>query len=136
MAEKIRLEVLTPERLVLSESVDEVVIPGLNGELGILPNHTALISQLKTGILTYRSGSEKRLMHVSGGFAEVLPDQVSVMSDVAEKSEEIDLERAQRALERAEKRVALNGDDVDFALAELKLQRAMIRVQLAARGQG
>jgi len=136
MAEKIRLEVLTPERLVLSESVDEVVIPGLNGELGILPNHTALISQLKTGILTYRSGAEKRLMHVSGGFAEVLPDQVSVMSDVAEKSEEIDLERAQRALERAEKRIALNGDDVDFARAELKLQRAMIRVQLAAKGQG
>ncbi|MGE0101128.1 MAG: F0F1 ATP synthase subunit epsilon [Blastocatellales bacterium] len=136
MADKIKLEVLTPERLVLSVSVDEVVIPGLNGELGILPNHTALISQLKTGILTYRSGGDKKLLHVSGGFAEVLPDQVSVLSDVAERSEEIDLERARRALERAEKRIAQNGDDVDFAQAELKLQRAMIRVQLAARGQG
>jgi len=136
MADKIKLEVLTPERLVLSASVDEVVIPGLNGELGILPNHTALISQLKTGILTYRSGSDKRLLHVSGGFAEVLPDQVSVLSDVAERSEEIDLERARRALERAEKRIAQNGDDVDFAQAELKLQRAMIRIQLAAKGQG
>lgn len=136
MADKIKLEVLTPERLVLSESVDEVVIPGLNGELGILPNHTALISQLKTGILTYRSGSDKRMLHVSGGFAEVLPDHVSVLSDVAERSEEIDLERARRALERAEKRIAQNGDDVDFAQAELKLQRAMIRIQLAARGHG
>lgn len=136
MAEKIKLEVLTPERLVLSELVDEVVVPGLGGELGILPNHTALISQLKTGILTYRTGTEKRLMHVSGGFAEVLPDQVSVMSDVAERSEEIDLDRAQRALERAEKRIAQNGGDFDFDRAELKLQRAMIRIQLAARGQG
>lgn len=136
MADKIKLEVLTPERLVLSESVDEVVIPGLNGELGILPNHTALISQLKTGILTYRSGSDKRMLHVSGGFAEVLPDHVSVLSDVAERSEEIDLERARRALERAEKRIAQNGDDVDFAQAELKLQRAMIRIQLAAKGHG
>ncbi|QQS47875.1 MAG: F0F1 ATP synthase subunit epsilon [Acidobacteriota bacterium] len=136
MADKIKLEVLTPERLVLSESVDEVVVPGLGGELGILPNHTALISQLKTGILTYRTGSEKRQMHVSGGFAEVLPDQVSVMSDVAERPEEIDLERARRAFERAEQIISRNGDDVDFARAELKLQRAMIRIQLAAKGQG
>lgn len=136
MADKIKLEVLTPERLVLSESVDEVVIPGLGGELGILPNHTALISQLKTGILTYRTGAEKRQMHVSGGFAEVLPDQVSVMSDVAERPEEIDLERARRAFERAEQIISRNGEDVDFARAELKLQRAMIRIQLAAKGQG
>ncbi len=135
MAEKINLEILTPERLVLRESVDEVVVPGLGGELGILPNHTPLISQLQTGILTYRQGNDKKLLHVSGGFAEVLSDRVSILSDVAEKSEEIDLERAQRARERAEKQLASGGEDLDFRQAELKLQRAMIRIQLASKGR-
>lgn len=100
----------------------------------MLPNHTPMISQLQTGVLTYRQGGEKRSLHVSGGFVEVLPDQVSVLSDVAERPEEIDPERARRARERAEKRLASNGDDVDFRREELRLQRAMIRLQLASRG--
>ena len=134
MADKINLEIITPERKVLSEAVDEVIVPGLEGELGILPQHTPLISQLKTGVLTYRQGSEKRSVHVSGGFVEVLPERVSVLSDVAERPEEIDLERAQRARERAEKRLSSLGDDIDFRRAELKLQRALIRIQLASKG--
>ncbi len=128
MADKLNLEVITPERLVLREQVDEVVAPGLGGELGILPDHTPLISQLKTGVLSYRQGNENRRMHVSGGFVEVASDRVSVLSDVAEKPEEIDVDRAEK--ERAERRLASRGEDVDFNRAELKLQRAMIRIQL------
>jgi F-type H+-transporting ATPase subunit epsilon len=134
MADKLNLEIITPERRVLSEKVDEIVVPGLEGELGILPHHTPLISQLQTGILSYRQGTEKKLVHVSGGFVEVLPDQVAVLSDVAERPEEIDLERARKARERAETRIATGGDDIDFRRAELKLQRAMIRIQLASKG--
>ncbi len=134
MADKINLEVITPEKLVLRESVDEVIVPGLDGELGILPSHTPLISQLKTGILSYRQANDKKQMHVSGGFVEVLPDRVSVLSDVAERPEDIDLERAQRARERAERQLASKGDDVDFSSAELELQRALTRIQLAGRG--
>ena len=130
MADKINLEVITPEKLALREQVDEVVVPGLGGELGILPDHTPLISQLKTGVLSYRKGGENKQMHVSGGFVEVTADHVSVLSDVAEKPEEIDIERAQRAKDRAERRLASRGDDTDFGRAELKLQRAMIRIQL------
>ncbi|MGH9752533.1 MAG: F0F1 ATP synthase subunit epsilon [Blastocatellia bacterium] len=130
MADKLNLEVITPERLVLREQVDEVVVPGLGGELGILPDHTPLISQLKTGVLSYRQGTENRRMHVSGGFVEVASDRVSVLSDVAEKPEEIDVERAERAKERAERRLTSRGEDIDFNRAELKLQRAMIRIQL------
>lgn len=134
MADKINLEIITPERKVLSEAVEEVIVPGLEGELGILPQHTPLISQLKTGVLTYRQGNEKRSVHVSGGFVEVLPERVSVLSDVAERPEEIDLARAQRARERAEKRLSSLGEDIDFRRAELKLQRALIRIQLASKG--
>ncbi len=135
MADKLNLEIITPERRVLREEVEEVTVPGLEGELGILPQHTPLISQLQTGVLTYRQGAEKRQVHVSGGFVEVLPDHVAVLSDVAERPEEIDLERARRARERAEKRLAGGtGEDLDFRREELRLQRAMIRIQLASKG--
>jgi F-type H+-transporting ATPase subunit epsilon len=133
MADKLNLEVITPERLVLSELVDEVVVPGLGGELGILPEHTQLISQLQTGVLVYRQGAERKQLHVSGGFVEVQPDRVSVLSDVAEKPEEIDLERAQRANELAEKELKSQRDDIDYHSAEQKLQRALTRIQLAGK---
>src|SRR5262245_466953 len=133
MADKLNLEVITPERLVLREEVDEVVAPGLNGELGILPDHTPLISQLKTGVLSYRQGNQNRRMHVSGGFVEVASDNVSILSDVAEKSEEIDVKRAERAKERAERRLATRGEETDINRAELKLQRAQARIQVGER---
>jgi len=133
MADKIQLEVITPEKLALRETVDEVTIPGVGGELGILPDHTPLISQVQTGVLSYRTGNDKKQMHVSGGFAEVLPDKVSVLADVAELPEEIDVARAQKARERAEKRLSASGEEIDFRRAELKLQRALIRIQLGGK---
>lgn len=133
MADTIQLEVITPDRLALRESVDEVTIPAVGGEMGILPDHTPLISQMQTGVLSYRTGTEKKQLHVSGGFVEVLPDKVSILTDVAEKPEEIDRERARKARDRAEKRLASNGDEIDFKRAQLKLQRALIRLQLAGR---
>ena len=133
MADKIQLEVITPEKVALRETVDEVVVPGVGGEFGILPDHTPLISQVQTGVLTYRLGTDKRQMHVSGGFVEVLPDRVSVLTDVAEKPEEINVERAQSARERAEKRLAANSDDIDINRAQLKLLRAQTRIQLGGR---
>jgi F-type H+-transporting ATPase subunit epsilon len=136
MADKINLEIVTPERLALREQVDEVTLPGLDGELGILPDHTPLISQLRTGILTYRQGGERRQMHVSGGFAEVLSDRVSVLSDIAERPEEIDVERARQSKERAEQRLLqqVSGTaDIDFRRAQLKLERALIRLQVGGQ---
>ena len=132
MADKLQLEVITPEKLVLREAVDEVTLPGLDGELGILPEHTPLISQLQTGALTYRKSGEKRSVHVSGGFAEVLPDRVSVLTDVAEAAEDIDAERAKRSRERAEKRLQ-GGGEIDVNRAQLKLQRAVTRLDVASQ---
>jgi len=132
MADKLQLEVITPEKMVLREAVDEVTLPGLDGELGILPEHTPLISQLKTGALTYRKSGEKRSLHVSGGFAEILPDRVSVLTDVAEAAEDIDPERAKRSRERAEKRLQ-GGGEIDVNRAQLKLQRAVTRLEVASQ---
>ena len=123
MAEKIQLEVVTPERRVLAEPVDMVTVPGLGGELGILPGHTPLISQLQTGVLTY----------VSGGFVEVRDDHVSVLADVAERPEEIDAARAKLSRDKLEKQLnAWSGSEEDFEVAKAKLDRSMVRLQLAA----
>lgn len=131
MANKINLEIITPEKLVLREAVDEVVLPGLTGELGVLPDHEPLITQLKTGVLTYRQGGAQQKLHISGGFAEVLGDKVSVLSDIAEKPEDIDVERAKAALDRAEKHLSGGGESPEAASAELKKERAKTRLQLA-----
>ena len=135
MADQLTLEVITPEKMALRETVDEVIVPGLGGELGILPDHAPLISQLQTGVLSYRRGVERQQMHVSGGFVEVLPDKVSVLADVAEKPEEIDLPRAQRARELAENLMNSRGENVDFQDEELKLKRALVRIQVAQSGK-
>lgn len=135
MAEKIELEVVTPERRVLSEPVDMVTVPGLGGELGILPGHTPLISQLKTGVLSYVQGGKTSQLHVSGGFVEVRDDHVSVLADVAERPEEIDAARARLSRERLEKQLnAWSGTEEDFEVARAKLDRSLVRLQLAGRG--
>ena len=134
MADKLTLEVLTPEKIALRETVEEVVLPGLDGELGILPDHAPMISQLKTGVLSYRMAGDRRVMHVSGGFAEVLPDKVSVMADVAEKPDEIDLKRAQEARAKAEQLLNSREENADLPNTQLKLERALIRIQLAQGG--
>ncbi|HSD45234.1 MAG TPA: F0F1 ATP synthase subunit epsilon [Pyrinomonadaceae bacterium] len=133
MAEKIALEVVTPERRVLSESVDMVTVPGLGGELGILPGHTPLISQLQTGVLTYVQDGKNFPLHVSGGFVEVRDDHVSVLADVADRPEEIDAARARLARERVEKQLGTwSGTEEDFEVARAKLERSVVRLQLAS----
>jgi F-type H+-transporting ATPase subunit epsilon len=134
MPEKIQLEVVTPERRVLSESVEMVTVPGLGGELGILPGHTPLISQLQTGVLTYVQGGKNFQLHVSGGFVEVRDDRVSVLAEVAERPEEIDAARARIAREQVEKQLqGWSGSEADFEIAKMKLDRSMVRLQLAGR---
>jgi len=132
MAEKIQLEVVTPERRVLEESVEMVNVPGLNGELGILPGHTPLISQLKTGVLTYVEDGKSSVLHVSGGFVEVRDDHVSVLAEVAERPEEIDVASARTAREKFEKQLgSWSGSEEDLELARTELARAEVRLQLA-----
>jgi F-type H+-transporting ATPase subunit epsilon len=132
MASTIRLELVTPERLLVSEEVDEVIAPGFEGEFGVLPEHTFYLAILSIGVLRYRKGSDMRKVAVGGGFAEVTPDRVVVMADVAEKAEEIDVERARRAQARAEEALKdVTLDDEAFAKATSALQRAMVRMEAA-----
>jgi F-type H+-transporting ATPase subunit epsilon len=132
MPEQIQLEVVTPERRVLSVPVDSVNVPGMNGELGILPGHTPLISQLQTGVLSYVQNGTLHRLHVSGGFVEVNADRVSVLAEIAERPEEIDAARARLAREHAEKTLsAFTGTEEDFEIARARLERNVVRLQLA-----
>ena len=133
MADRIQLEVVTPERRVLAESVDMVTVPGFGGELGILPGHTPLISQLQTGVLTYTQDGKSFPLHVSGGFVEVRDDHVSVLAEIAERPEEIDAARAKQSRERLEKQLnQWSGTEEDFEMARVKLERSVVRLQIAS----
>jgi len=133
MAEKIQLEVVTPERRVLAEPVDMVTVPGLGGELGILPGHTPLISQLQTGVLTYGQDGKSSQLLVSGGFVEVRDDHVSVLAEVAERPEEIDAARARLSRERLEKQLnSWSGSEEEFEATREELERSLVRLQLAS----
>ena len=135
MADKIQLEVVTPERRVLAESVDMVTVPGFGGELGILPGHTPLISQLQTGVLTYVQDGKSSQLHVSGGFVEVRDDHVSVLAEVAERPDEIDAARAKLSRDQLEKQInAWTGSEDDLAIAKTEFERSVVRMQLASRG--
>ena len=132
MAEQLHLEVVTPERRLLSEQVNSVTVPGRGGELGILPGHAPLISDLQAGVLSYDEDGTTFQLLVSGGFVEVSDDKVSVLAEVAERPEEIDVERARRAREQSEKQLSsLSGSEEEFEEARAKLERAMVRLQLA-----
>jgi F-type H+-transporting ATPase subunit epsilon len=133
MPEKIQLEVVTPERRLLAEPADMVTVPGLGGELGILPGHTPLISELQTGVLSYIQDGKTFQLHVSGGFVEVRDDHVSVLAEVAERPEEIDAARARLSRERLEKELnAWSGTEEDFELARTELDRSLVRLQLSS----
>lgn len=133
MAEQLQLDVVTPDRRVLAERVDLVNIPGLGGELGILPGHTPLISQLQTGVLSYAKDGHTSQLLVSGGFVEVNEDRVSVLAEIAELPEEIDATRARLAREQVEKSLSnWTGTEEDFEQARVKLERSNVRLQLAA----
>ncbi len=134
MADKIQLEVVTPERRVLADPVDMVTVPGLGGELGILPGHTPLISQLQTGVLTYVAEGKSSQLHVSGGFVEVRDDHVSVLAEVAERPDEIDAARAKQSRDQLEKQInAWSGSEDELAIAKTEFERSVVRVQLASR---
>ena len=130
----IRLEVVTAERLVLSEDVDMVVAPGIDGELGILPNHAPLMTMLQAGELRAKSGGKEFDLVITGGFLEVRPDRVIVLADAAERSDEIDIERAEAAKRRAEERLSQRDiDGLDAARAEAAIRRSMTRIKLAQK---
>jgi F-type H+-transporting ATPase subunit epsilon len=132
----LQLDVITPERRLLSEQVDAATVPGLGGELGVLPGHTPLISQLKTGVLSYTRGGETRRLLVSGGFVEVNDDRVSVLADFAEFPEEVDAARARTERDEAERQLAgFTGAPEELAAVSEQLERAGARLQLAATGE-
>jgi F-type H+-transporting ATPase subunit epsilon len=134
MADKIKLRVVTPSRLVLDEEVDEVTAPGELGEFGVLPDHIAFLSTLVPGEMSFKRGADKDILAVSGGYAEVLDNVMTVLAPAAEFAEEIDNARAQHAKERAEKLMAeLNREDKDWEIAEAALKRALVRIQVARR---
>ena len=132
----IELQIVTPDRLVVREQVDEVQIPGSEGYFGVLPGHTPLLASLAVGELWYRKGQEKTYLSIAGGFAEVLPDRVTLLATLAEKAEEIDVSRAEAAKQRAEQRLAQPKMDVDYERARLSLQKSIIRLQVSSRMPG
>lgn len=134
MAEKLRLDMVTPYKKVLSQEVDEVTAPGTVGEFGILPGHTPLLTTLKIGELSYRQGAETFHVAVNWGYVEVEEDKVTVLVETAEPADEIDLARAKAALGRAEEALKkLSPEDKDFLVQQAAVERAMIRIQVAGR---
>ena len=128
------LEIITAERQVFSDEVDMVVAPGIDGQLGILPRHAPLMTMLKPGALTVRkAGEEDMYVAVSGGFMEVLGNRVSILADACERSDEIDEERAQQAVQRAQERLANRSEDMELERAMASLKRAQVRVALVRR---
>ena len=128
------LEIITAERQVFSDEVDMVVAPGIDGQLGILPRHAPLMTMLKPGELTVRkAGEEDMYVAVSGGFMEVLGNRVSILADACERSDEIDEERAQQAVQRAQERLANRSEDMELERAMASLRRAQVRVDLVRR---
>ena len=132
---KIALELVTPDRSLVREDVDEIQVPGSEGYFGILPGHTPLLATMMVGELWYRVGAEKFHLSVAGGFVEVLPDRVTVLAQVAERAEEIDVPRAEAARKRADERVSRPQPDIDFERARLALMKALVRLQVASRAR-
>ncbi len=135
MAEKVRLRLVTPSRLLFDEEVDEVSAPGALGEFTVLPNHIAFLTLLEIGEMSYKRGAERSWLAVGPGYAEVLENVMTVLADAAEYSEEIDLGRARRAKEEAEKRKeGMSPDDKEFPAVDAALRRATVELQVASKG--
>jgi F-type H+-transporting ATPase subunit epsilon len=134
MAEQLKLELVTPQRKVVSEEVDEITATGTLGEFGVLPGHAPFLSSLKIGELSYKKGGSLYYLAVNKGYFEVVNDTVTVLVESAERAEEIDLDRAKKAMAKSEERLkALAPDDTDYAAMEAALQKALIRMQVAAK---
>jgi F-type H+-transporting ATPase subunit epsilon len=132
---KLQLQIVSADRSLLNETVDEVVIPGFDGYFGVLPGHTPMLAVLQVGELWYRQGQEKHYVSIAFGFAEVLPDRVTILAQIAEKADEIDLARAEAAKKRAEERLARPAVDMDAERARISLLKALIRLQIATRAR-
>jgi F-type H+-transporting ATPase subunit epsilon len=133
---RILLEIVTPDRSLAREEVDEVQLPGSEGYLGVLPGHTPLLTALKVGELWYRTGQDKHYLAIAFGFAEVLPDRVTILAQIAERAQDIDVERAEAAKRRAEERLAATRQiDIDFERARVALMKSLIRLQVASRAR-
>ena len=132
---KIQLHIVSPERSLVNEAVDEVEIPGAEGYFGVLPGHTPVLALLGAGELWYRQGTEKQFLSIAFGFAEVQPDQVTILAQVAEHAHEIDLARAEAAKKRAEERLTRPTVDMDAERARISLLKSLIRIQVATKAR-
>ncbi len=133
MADTFQFEIVTPEKLVARDVAEEMQIPGKNGYLGILPGHAPLITELGVGEISYRINGYTHRLAVAWGFAEVLPDRVTILAETAERAEEIDVKRAEQAKQRAEQRLRSGNTETDFNRAQVALERAETRLQVAAK---
>jgi F-type H+-transporting ATPase subunit epsilon len=129
------LQIVTPDRSVVTEQVDEVEIPGTEGYFGVLPGHTPLLATLMVGELWYRKGSEKFYLSIAFGFAEVLPDRVTILAQLAERPDDIDIARAEAARRRAEERLAKPEPDMDFERARIALLKSLARLQVSTKAR-
>jgi len=129
----LRLDIVTAERVVFSEDVDIIVAPGVEGQLGILPHHTPLMTMLQPGELRVRRSGEELSLVITGGFLEVRPDRVIILADAAERAEEIDIARAEEAKRRAEEKLARHTPEIDTARAEAALRRSLIRLSVGEK---
>ena len=129
------LEIVTPDRALVTEQVDEVQVPGSEGYFGVLPGHAPLLASLNVGELWYRIGQEKHYLAVAFGFVEVLPDRVTVLARIAEREQDIDMARAEAAMARAEKRIGEPRTDIDFERARIAMMKSLIRLQVLSRAR-
>jgi F-type H+-transporting ATPase subunit epsilon len=132
---KLTLEIVTPERSLVNRQVDEVQLPGSEGYFGVLPGHAPLLATLQVGELWYRIGQEKHYLAVAFGFAEVLPERVTVLAQIAERPEDLDVPRAEAAKKRAEERISTPQVEMDFERARVAMMKSLIRLQVAARAR-
>ena len=129
----IQLQIVTPDKLLVNEQVDEIQVPGSEGYFGVLPGHTPMLASLAVGELWYRKGQEKFYLSIAFGFAEVLPDRVTILARLAERAEEIDVERAESSRKRAQERITQPKSDIDYERARIALTKSLARLQVSAR---
>ena len=133
MTDSFQLEIVTPEKMVVRDVAEEIQIPGRNGYLGVLPGHAPLITELGAGEINYRAGGQSHRFCVAWGFAEVLPDRVTVLAETVERADEIDVSRAQQSLARAEESLKSAQTEEDFAHATAKIRAAQARIEVAQK---
>lgn len=133
MAENFQLEIVTPEKLVVKDSAEEVQIPGRNGYIGVLPGHAPLITELGAGEISYRAGGQLHRFSMAWGFAEVLPDRVTILAETVERADDIDVPRAEQSLKKAEESLNSAQTEEDFSVATGKIRRAQARIEVAQK---